>query len=63
MYSLLLSTLAYPIAAWWLHRRLEDVLDPGPTRKLLVFALASVVSWAVGAGIDWAFPGQAIHLL
>ena len=63
MYSLLISTLAYPLVAWWLHRRLEDVLEPGAARRLLVFTVASVVCWGIGSGIDWAFPGQAIHLL
>ena len=63
MYSLIISTLAYPILAWWLHRKLEDVFDPGLTRKLLVFVIASVGCWAIGTGIDWLFPGQALSLL
>ncbi len=63
MYAIVISTLAYPLVAWWLHRRLEDLLEPGPTRRLLVFTLASVACWMISSGIDWAFPGQAIHLL
>ena len=63
MYSLIASMIAYALAAWYLHLRLEDYLEPGPLRKLLVFLLASIVSWAVGAAIDRVFPGQAIHLL
>ncbi len=63
MYSILASLIAYALAAWYLHLRLDEYLEPGPLRKLLVFLLASVVSWAVGAAIDWAFPAQAIHLL
>jgi hypothetical protein len=55
--------IAYALAAWYLHLRLEDYLEPGPLRKLLVFLLASIASWAVGAAIDRVFPGQAIHLL
>lgn len=63
MYSLIISTIAYPFVAWWMHRRLEDTLEAGAARKLLVVIAASVVCWAIGAGIDWAFPGQAMHLL
>ena len=63
MYSLILSTIAYPFVAWWLHRRLEDWLEPGLLRRLLVFLLASIACWALSSVIDWAFPGQAIHLM
>jgi hypothetical protein len=63
MPSLIVSLLAYAGAAWYLHRRLEDVLEAGMLRKLLVFLLASIVSWGVGAAIDWAFPSQALHLI
>ncbi len=63
MYSLLLSTLAYPIIAWWLHRRLEEWLEPGMVRRMLVFLLASIACWGLASVIDWAFPGQALHLL
>ena len=62
MESLVISTLAYPFIAWWLHRKLEDVLPPGGTRKLIVFLGASIACWAIGSAIDWAFPGQAIQL-
>ncbi len=63
MYSLIISTLAYPIVAWWMHRRLADVLEPGGSRKIMVVVAASGVCWAVGAGLDGAFPGQVLHLL
>ena len=63
MYSIIASLLAYAVAAAYLHVRLDEYLEPGPLRKLLVFLLASIVSWAVGAAIDWMFPAQAIHLL
>ena len=63
MYSIIASLIAYGVAAWYLHIRLDDYLEPGLLRKLLVFLLASIVSWAVGAAIDALFPAQAIHLL
>ena len=30
---------------------------------MLVFLLASIACWALSSVIDWAFPGQAIHLM
>ncbi|OIQ87373.1 hypothetical protein GALL_307510 [mine drainage metagenome] len=63
MYSLIVSLIAYALAAWYLHIRLDEYLEPGLLRKVLVFLLASIVSWAVGAAIDRVFPAQAIHLL
>lgn len=63
MAALILSALAYPLFAWWLHRRLDEWLEPGATRRLLVFLLASIACWMLGSAIDWVFPQQAIHLL
>ncbi len=63
MYALLLSTLAYPFIAWWLHRRLEEWLEPSMVRRMLVFLLASIACWMLSSAIDWLFPGQVIHLL
>lgn len=62
MYSIIISTLAYPFIAWWMHRRLDDYLEPGALRKLIVFLSASMACWVISVGIDAAFPSQAIHL-
>jgi len=55
MWNLIISTIVFFIAAWYLHRYLEDQGIPkGMTRKMLVFALASLVSWGAGEVVDWA---------
>ena len=55
MWNLIISTIVFFIAAWYLHRYLEEQGIPkGTTRKLLVFALASLVSWGAGEVVDWA---------
>jgi hypothetical protein len=54
MWNLIISTLAFIIAGWYLHRYLEDQGIPkGTTRKMLVFLLASLVSWGAGDITDW----------
>lgn len=62
MYSILISLIAYPFAAYYLHKYLSEYMDKGTARNLIVFIIASFISWAIGAGIDWAFPSQAINL-
>ncbi len=55
MWNLVISTIVFFIAAWYLHRYLEEQGIPkGMTRKLLVFSLASLVSWGAGEVTDWA---------
>jgi hypothetical protein len=55
MWNLVISTIVFFVAAWYLHRYLEDQGIPkGMTRKLLVFALASLISWGLGEVVDWA---------
>ena len=54
MWNLVISTIVFFIAAWYLHRYLEEQGIPkGMTRKLLVFSLASLVSWGAGEVTDW----------
>ncbi|MBZ0092343.1 MAG: hypothetical protein K8F27_09010 [Sulfuricellaceae bacterium] len=54
MWNLIVSTIVFIIAAWYLHRFLEEQGIPkGMTRGLLVFVIASLVSWGAGAGVDW----------
>lgn len=55
--NLILSTLVFFIAAWYLRRYLEEQGIPsGTTRGVLVFTLASLVSWGAGEAVDWVYP-------
>jgi predicted PurR-regulated permease PerM len=55
MWNLIISTLVFFIAAWYIRRYLDEQGIPkGMTRSLLVLVLASLVSWGAGAGADWA---------
>lgn len=54
MWNLILSTIVFFIAAWYIRRYLDEHGIPkGITRGILVFALASFVSWGVGEVVDW----------
>jgi predicted PurR-regulated permease PerM len=54
MWNLFISTIVFFIAAWYVHRYLDEQGIPkGMTRGILVFALASVVSWGAGVAVDW----------
>lgn len=54
MWNLIISTLVFFIAAWYIRRYLDDQgLPKGMTRGLLVFMLASLVSWGAGEVADW----------
>ena len=58
MSNLVISTIVFFVAAWYLHRYLEDQGIPkGMTRKFLVFAVASLISWGAGEAVDW-FQGK-----
>ncbi len=53
MWNLVISTLVFFIAAWYFHRYLDEQGIPkGMTRGILVFTLASVVSWGAGEVVD-----------
>lgn len=55
MLSLIISTIVFFIAAWFANRYLDEQGIPkGMTRGILVFVLASLVSWGAGAMTDWA---------
>lgn len=62
MWSISISLVVYLIASYYLSNYLEEFLDKGMVKNLTVFILASIISWAAGALIDWAFPSQVIHL-
>lgn len=55
MWNLIISTIAFSIAAWYIHRHMDEREIPkGMTRGILVFTVASLVSWGAGEGVDWA---------
>lgn len=55
MLNLIISTIVFFIAAWFVNRYLDEQGIPrGMTRGLLVFVLAAMVSWGAGAIVDWA---------
>ena len=54
MLNLLISTIVFFIAAWYFNRYLdEQEIAKGMTRGVLVFVLASLLSWGSGAVLDW----------
>lgn len=54
MWNLIISTIAFVTAAWYLRRYLDEQGIPrGMMRSMLVLVLASVVSWAAGGVTDW----------
>ena len=54
MLSLIISTIVFFVAAWFLNRYLDEQGIPkGMTRGLTVLVLASLMSWAAGWAVDW----------
>ena len=54
VWNLIISTIVFFIAVRYLHRYLEEQgLPKGMTRSILVFTLASLVSWGSGEMVDW----------
>lgn len=54
MMNLIVSTIVFFIAAWYIHRFMDEQGIPkGMTRALTVFVLASIVSWGAGEIVDW----------
>jgi hypothetical protein len=54
MTSIVVSTIAFFVASWFIKRQLEEMDIPkGMTRSLTVFALALAVSYAVALAVDW----------
>ena len=55
MLNLIISTIVFFVAAWFVNRYLDGQEIPkGMTRGVLVFVLASLVSWGAGSIVDWA---------
>lgn len=60
MSNLLISTIVFFIAAWYVRRYLDEQGIPaGMTRSILVFTLASLVSWGAGEAVDFIQGPQA----
>jgi len=54
MLNIVISTIVFFIAAWYINRQLdEQEITRGMTRGVLVFFLASLVSWGAGEIVDW----------
>ena len=54
MLSLVLSTIAFVIAAYFAKRYLDDMGMPkGMTRSLWIFCVAAAVSYLVAFIVDW----------
>jgi hypothetical protein len=55
MLNLIISTIVFFIAAGFANRYLdEQAITKGMTRSVLVFVLASLVSWGAAEMVDWA---------
>ena len=55
MWNLVISTIAFSIAAWYIHRYMNaQGIPKGMARGILAFTLSSLISWGVGEGVDWA---------
>lgn len=57
MLSIILSTLAYFLASYYLRRYLDDIGIPkGLTRGVLIFSLALIIAYAVALVVDYLSP-------
>lgn len=59
MYSIIISLIVYFVSSYYLSKFLDNYLM-GTPKRMVVFIIASAISWLVSTGIDWAFPAQAI---
>jgi type VI protein secretion system component VasK len=54
MWNIVISTIVFIIAAWYIRRLLDaQGIPKGMTRGLLVFVLAYMVAWTSGKAVDW----------
>ncbi len=60
MAAIILSTIAFFVAGFFIKRKLEEMdIPPGMTRKILIFSLALAVSYGVALVVDHLFPGSS----
>ncbi len=53
MSNLVISTIVFFVAAWYIHRYLDEQGIPkGPVRGILVLVIASLLSWGAGYFVD-----------
>jgi hypothetical protein len=54
MSNLVISTIVFFIVAWFANRYLDEQgLPKGMTRGVMIFLVASLVSWGAGDVVDW----------
>ena len=57
MLSLVVSTIAYFVASYFIKRYLDDLEIPkGITRSFVIFCLALAIAYGVAVVVDWLFP-------
>jgi len=55
MLNLVISTIVFFVAAWFISRYLDEQNIPkGMTRTMLVFTLAAMLSWGSNELVGWA---------
>ena len=55
MLSLIVSTVAYFVASYYIKRYLDGLdAPPGFTRNALTFCAALLIAYGVAAAVDWA---------
>jgi hypothetical protein len=53
LWNFIASTLAFIITAWYIGRHMDErEMQEGRARSILVFTLASAVSWGAGEAAD-----------
>ena len=54
MWNIIISTIVFILAAWYVHRYMDEREIPkGTTRSVWVFLIAYAVSWGAGEAADW----------
>jgi hypothetical protein len=57
MRDIIVSTIAYFVAAFFIKRQFDEMEFPrGMTRSALIFVLALGAAYAVQAAVDWVMP-------
>jgi hypothetical protein len=57
MLSLVVSTIAYFVASYFIKRYLDDMQIPkGMARSTVIFCLALAVAYGTAFVVDWLFP-------
>lgn len=57
MTGLILSTIAYFIASYYLRRYMDEIDIPkGMARSIMIFSLALIISYAVAMAADYLLP-------